>query len=183
MAPDDVVSFWHEAGPDRWFKKDEAFDARIRERFARLYDAAARGELDGWADTPEGLLALVLVLDQFSRNLFRDDARAFRHDDRALALAHAAHERGWVERLLEREDTAPVAVFAIMPLMHSEGIADQELCVRLMLRPRWADNFGFAVVHRDVIRRFGRFPHRNPVLGRHTTPAERAFLDGGGFGG
>lgn len=178
MTPQDVLRFWREAGPDAWFSKDDAFDAAIRERFAETVEAARAGKLDGWADTPEGLLALVIVLDQFPRNLFRDDARAFASDAKGAELARRAHAEGLVDAMPE-----DLAVFALMPLMHSEAIADQELCVRATLRPAWADNFRFAVVHRDVIARFGRFPHRNPVLGRHTTPAERAFLEGGGFGG
>lgn len=177
-APDDVLAFWREAGPDRWFTKDDGFDAAIRERFADTVEAARRGELDDWADTPAGLLALVIVLDQFPRNLYRDDARAFGSDETGAALARRAHREGLVEHM-----PADLAVFALVPLMHSERIADQDLCVRATLRPAWADNFRFAVIHRDVIARFGRFPHRNPVLGRHTTPAERAFLEGGGFGG
>ena len=129
------------------------------------------------------MLALVLVLDQFSRNLHRDGAAAFATDERSLALAYRAIERGWVENLLADEETRDVAVFVLMPLMHSESIVDQERCVREMLRPRWAENFRFAVVHRDVIARFARFPHRNAALGRRTTPAERGFLEAGGFGG
>lgn len=176
--PQDVLDFWREGGPDRWFNKDEAFDTRIRERFADTVEAARRGELDGWADTPDGLLALVIVLDQFPRNLFRNDARAFASDEMGIALARRAHARGLVDAMPD-----DLAVFALMPLMHSERIADQDLCVAAMLRPAWADNHRFARVHREAIARFGRFPHRNAVLGRHTTPAERDYLENGGFGG
>ena len=178
MTSQDILDFWREAGPDRWFEKNDAFDAAIRERFAGTLEAARAGELDGWAETPDGLLALIVVLDQFPRNLYRDDARAFASDGEAARLARRARREGLID------DMVPdLALFALMPLMHSERIADQEECVAAMLRPEWAENFRFAKLHRDIIARFGRFPHRNDVLGRHTTPAERAYLDGGGFGG
>ena len=183
VEPQDVVDFWRESGPEAWFTKDDAFDATIRERFGATLDAASGGGLAEWAGDAEGTLALILVLDQFTRNLRRGSADAFGEDERAVALTRRAIENGWVEDLLANERTRAVAVFALMPLMHSESIVDQEECVRRMLRPDWEGNFKFAVVHRDVIERFGRFPHRNAVLGRRTTPAERAFLDGGGFGG
>ena len=180
---DDIITFWRESGPDAWFTKDDAFDATIRERFEATWHAARRGELDDWAETPQGLLALVLVLDQFSRNLARDSAAAYESDDEGVRLACQALERGWIDDLMRDEATRPVAVFALMPFMHSESIVDQNAGVAAMLRPEWANNFDFAVVHRDIIARFGRFAHRNPVLGRRTTPAERDYLESGGFGG
>ena len=182
-TPDDVITFWREAGPDKWFKKSGAFDDAIRDRFGDAYAAARRGELDGWANGPRGALALVILLDQFSRNLEREAAAAFSHDEKALALARHAVAHGWIEDLLADEETRPVAVFALMPYMHSESIVAQQEGVRLMLRPDWKENFDFAVLHRDIIARFGRFPHRNAVLARWTTPAERAFLEAGGFSG
>ena len=178
MQPDDVISFWREAGPEKWFKKSDAFDEAIRERFGATWDEARTGRLDGWAGTAEGRLALILVLDQFPRNMFRESAKAFATDETALRQTYRAIGADEIEAM-----PPDLAVFALMPLMHSESIVDQDACVREMLVPRWEENFRFAVVHRDVIRRFGRFPHRNPVLGRATTPAERAFLDMGGFGG
>ena len=183
MKPDDIITFWREAGPEAWFKKSDAFDATIRNRFGEAYEEAAAGGFGEWEDDARGTLALVILLDQFSRNLKRDDAAAFATDARSLALSYRAIERGWVEELLADEATREIAVFALMPLMHSESIVDQNEGVARMLRPEWEGNFKFAVVHRDVIARFARFPHRNAVLGRRTTPAEQAFLDAGGFGG
>ena len=183
MQPEDVITFWRESGPDAWFRKSDAFDAAIRERFEAMYDQAVGGEVDGWAENAKGTLALAIVIDQFSRNLFRDSARAFAHDARGIALARRTVERGWVEDLLADPATEPVAVFALMPFMHSESIVDQNDGVAAMLRPRWKQNFDFAVLHRDIIGRFARFPHRNSVLGRATTPAERDYLENGGFGG
>ena len=183
MQPEDVIAFWREAGPEAWFKRSDDFDAAIRERFGETFERAAAGDLDGWSETAGGTLALTIVLDQFSRNLFRDDARAFEHDARGVALARRTLERGWVDELLADPQAQPVAVFALMPLMHSESIVDQHDGVAAMLRPAWKQNFDFAVLHRDIIARFARFPHRNPVLGRATTPAERHYLENGGFGG
>ncbi|GGE14019.1 hypothetical protein GCM10011390_36490 [Aureimonas endophytica] len=175
--PQAVIAFWREAGPDRWFKADPDFDAAIRERFAELHAAAARGELDGWAATPEGALALVLVFDQFPRNLHRGTPQAFATDGQALAVARMALSRGDAERL-DRD----LNQFLALPLMHSEDLADQEDCVAWMERIG-PDNLPFAIEHRDIVQRFGRFPHRNPILGRETTPEERRFLDDGGFAG
>ena len=182
-TPDDVLRFWREAGPERWFKKDDGFDGAIRERFATTLEAAGRGELDRWAETPAGALALILVLDQFSRNLHRESARAFANDAKALELCAKVRREGWVDALLADGETESIAIFALMPLMHSEAIGDQEAGVAAMLRPEWSVNFDFAVLHRDIILRFGRFPHRNSVLGRHTSAAEREYLANGGFGG
>jgi uncharacterized protein (DUF924 family) len=175
LAPGDVLTFWQEAGTEKWFAGGDAFDAEIRERFDGLVEKVASGDLDHWADTPDGALALILVLDQFSRNLFRGSDRSFSQDGKALALAKAAIARG---------DDAKVAgelrVFFSMPLEHSEALSDQRASVVLChaLSPQYLH---YARLHEDVISRFGRFPHRNDVLGRHTSPAERAFLDGGGF--
>ena len=174
----DILDFWREAGPDKWFTKDERFDAAIRERFADTVEEARAGKLDGWADTPDGLLALIIVLDQFPRNLFRDDPRAFASDERGAELARRAERDGWVERMPD-----DIAAFALMPLMHSEELSDQDLCVEAMRRHGFEANVPHAEEHRDIIARFGRFPHRNEVLGRKTTEEERAFLESGGFAG
>lgn len=175
--PQAVIDFWREAGKDRWFAVDPAFDEAIATRFGAVYEAAARGDLDGWAETPEGALALVLVLDQFPRNLFRGTARAFATDGRALEVARTALARGDADRLPD-----DLNQFLALPLMHSEELADQEDCVRWMERIG-LDNLPFAVEHRDIVHRFGRFPHRNAILGRQTTPEEQQFLDEGGFAG
>ena len=173
-----VLEFWTGIGPQGWFAKNDEVDAQIRERFHGLYEEAAAGKLEGWRSNTEGCLALVLVLDQFPRNMFRDDPRAFATDARAVEIASAAiadgHHLGIGEDML---------AFIYMPFMHSESILDQRRCVALMHGGGKPDNLKYAIIHHDVIARFGRFPHRNSLLGRHTTPAEQAYLDGGGFSG
>ncbi|HZO46441.1 MAG TPA: DUF924 family protein [Xanthobacteraceae bacterium] len=172
----DALAFWRAAGPDKWFKKSDAFDAEIRARFLATYEAAAAGQLSDWEATPEGALALTIVLDQFPRNIFRHDPRAFAADATARGVADRALARGFDSRF-------PVAerYFFYMPFEHSEAMADQERCCALFRAMGDADLLHWAELHADVIRRFGRFPHRNAVLGRTTTPAEKSFLDNGGF--
>lgn len=177
IGPADVVAFWREAGTEKWFKKDAEFDRAIADRFAALHDDAASGRLNDWATTPEGALALILVLDQFSRNMFRGTPKAFAADELGCAIAHRAVEAGF-DNLVPEE----MRLFMYLPFEHTESIAEQERCVRL------CHAFAFSVLpyareHERIIRRFGRFPHRNPILGRHMTPAEQAFLDNDGFAG
>jgi uncharacterized protein (DUF924 family) len=174
----DVLAFWRAAGPDKWFEKDEAFDAQIRARFLPTYFAAAAGKLKGWANDPDGALALIIVLDQFPRNMVRDNARAFAADALARAAADDAIAHGY-----DTEITVPERRFFYLPFMHSEALADQERCLRLCEAAGDDEGVDYARVHAEIIRRFGRFPHRNKVLGRTTTEAERAFLDSGGFAG
>ena len=174
-----VLDFWFGPKPGaaraEWFRKDPAFDEEIRRRFGELHAAAARRDLEAWRLSPEPLLALVIVLDQFSRNLYRGDARAFAQDAHALECAKQAVAR--------KDDLGLLPVqrqFLYLPYEHSESLADQEACVELM---RSLDAFeqtrgvsDWAVRHRDVIQRFGRFPHRNAALGRPSTPEETEFL-------
>ncbi|MGU3494330.1 DUF924 family protein [Xanthobacteraceae bacterium A53D] len=176
-TPSAVVTFWKDAGPDAWFKKDEAFDARFRDLFLDAHFCAARGEYAGWNETAEGALALMILLDQFPRNAFRGTGHMFATDPLARCYAHEALERG-----LDQQLPPELRVFLYLPFEHSEDLADQERCVAL------CDHLGgelkhYAEVHRDIIRDFGRFPHRNPALGRDTTPEEAEFLAKGGFGG
>lgn len=173
----EVVAFWRDAGPSRWFKKDAAFDAEFRRRYLAAHEQAASGAFDGWTATAEGALALLILLDQFPRNAFRGTARMFATDDRALAIARQAVEAG-----LDQQVAQELRNFIYLPFMHSESIADQERVVALT-QPLGEDAHKFAVLHRDIIARFGRFPHRNAQLGRTTTPEEQAFLDQGGFAG
>ena len=185
MKSAEVLDFWFGATPGRerpeWFRKDPAFDEEIRRRFGDLHAAAARRELEAWRASPEPMLALVVVLDQFSRNLYRNDARAFAQDAHALECANQAIARGDPLGLL------PVhRQFLYLPLEHSEDMADQERCVELM---RGLDAFEatrgiseWAVKHRDIVARFGRFPHRNAALGRNSTPEEVEFLKTPGSG-
>jgi uncharacterized protein (DUF924 family) len=178
VSPAEIVSFWRDAGYERWFEPDEHFDQTIRSRFLALHEAAARGDLAAWQDSPEGALALVILLDQFSRNLFRGTARAFAADPPARAVADRAIARGFDQAVDET-----MRVFFYLPFMHSEQLADQERCVGLCAALGNAEQSRYAAIHRDIIRRFGRFPHRNRALDRVTTPAEQEFLDGGGFAG
>ena len=177
-SPVEVISFWREAGPRQWFTQDEAFDEAIRARFLPLYEAAARGDLSAWEETPDGALALIIVLDQFPRNLFRFTPRAYATDAQARLAAHHALAAGF-----DRRCDTELRLFIYMPLTHSEALPDQERCVALFEALDLPDNLRAAKRHREIIARFGRFPHRNAVLGRATTPEEQAFLDEGGFKG
>ncbi len=177
-TPLDVLDFWWKAGPERWFAKDDAFDDDCTARFGKLHAEAAAGRLDGWQDTPEGALALIVVLDQFSRNMFRDTPKAFAQDARALAVADAALKRGF-----DRAFPLSGRQFFYMPFMHAEDIAAQERCVDLFRELGDKDGDYYALLHLDAIRRFGRFPHRNRILGRDTTEAETRYLESGGFTG
>jgi uncharacterized protein (DUF924 family) len=174
----EVVSFWQEAGPDRWFNKDAAFDQQIRERFLATYETAAAGKLSSWEESAQGALALLILLDQFPRNMFRGDARAFATDPLARAVAAGAIVRGF-----ESQVPKDLHGFFYLPFEHSEDLADQERCIALHKAIGDMENLKWAEIHADIIRRFGRFPHRNAALGRITTPEEQAFLDGGGFAG
>jgi uncharacterized protein (DUF924 family) len=177
-GPQDVLAFWRAAGPDQWFEKNPEFDAEIARRFSSVWHDAAAGRLASWEQTPEGALALVIALDQFPRNMFRGDARTYAADAAARAAAGRALDRGF-DRLIPHGERQ----FLYLPFMHSEAMADQERCVALARAHGDYEFTKYAEQHADIIRRFGRFPHRNAVLGRATTPAEQAFLDGGGFAG
>lgn len=173
----EVVAFWREAGPRLWFAKDADFDARFRGRFLALHEAVAQGGTAGWGATVEGALALILLLDQFPRNAFRGTARMYATDAAARAAARAAIGIG-----IDLDIPAALRIFAYLPLGHSESLADQELCVALAHHlppphPRQAAH------HRDIVQRFGRFPHRNAILGRETTAEEARFLAAGGYAG
>jgi len=168
----EVLAFWFgETKAERRFAKDEAFDAEIRERFGELHARLTRHVPDDWLDNPEDLLAAVIVLDQFSRNLYRDDARAFADDAVALDLAHLALRRGYDELLSPEERQ-----FLYMPFMHSEDVDDQDRAVELMEEIGNAEAADYARRHKAIVDRFGRFPHRNAVLGRESTPEEIEFL-------
>lgn len=176
-APARVIAFWRAAGQQRWFAKDPAFDAAFRERFHDRHFAAARRECDAWSATPEGSLALAILLDQYPRNAFRGTGHMYATDPLARMFARRAIEAG--------HDAAiepALRLFLYLPFAHSEDLADQDLSVALAaaLPP---PNPEHAARHRGIIARFGRFPHRNPMLGRTTTPEEQAYLDGGGYAG
>lgn len=177
ITPGDVVSFWREAGIGKWFGGGEAFDRECRERFLDAHHAAARREFDGWMESTESALALLILLDQIPRNIFRDSGHAFATDGLALHYAQRALDAGFDARI-----DAPLRMFFYLPFEHSEAMADQDRAVALFTAMGDAELLGYAVKHRDVIREFGRFPHRNATLGRTSTPDEQAWLDaGGGF--
>jgi uncharacterized protein (DUF924 family) len=176
--PADILSFWRGAGRDHWYRRDDAFDAEVRERYLKVWRKAAAGGLSSWEASDDGALALTIVLDQFPRNMFRGDARAYSSDALARDVAVRAIERGVDTRI----DPA-LREFLYLPLEHSEHLGDQLRCVDLFRGTENAENIDYAEQHADIIRRFGRFPHRNRVLGRETTPEEQAFLDAGGFSG
>ncbi|MFN4287509.1 MAG: DUF924 family protein [Brevundimonas sp.] len=176
ISPSDVVAFWKEAGPEKWFARDDAFDALFRQRFEAAHFAAARRELDHWMDSAEGALALLILLDQFPRNVWRGSAHAFATDPLALSLARRAVGLGHHSAF-----PLQLANFILLPFEHSEVLADQDRYLELVAGDPELEKWGH--IHRDIIVRFGRFPHRNAALGRETTPEEQAFLDAGGFAG
>jgi uncharacterized protein (DUF924 family) len=178
VTPAAVLAFWREAGRERWYKRNDAFDAEVRNRFLDLWQSAAAGELSAWEATDDGALALAIVLDQFPRNMFRDDIRTYSSDGLAREVASRAIARG-VDRRVE----PPLLEFLYLPFMHSEHLPDQLRCVELFGKTGQPGNLKYAEDHADIIRRFGRFPHRNRILERATTPEEQVFLDSGGFSG
>ncbi|MDG4875537.1 DUF924 family protein [Mesorhizobium sp. WSM4935] len=172
-----VTKFWRDAGEDAWFEKSDAFDTDFRNCFLELHYAAARRECDDWSKHAEGSLALMILLDQFPRNCFRGTGHMYATDPLARYFADRAIAAGQDLQLDE-----PVRVFLYLPFEHSELLADQERSVELTAA-RAPDYLKYAEEHLEIIRRFGRFPHRNKMLGRETTPEEKTFLDGGGFSG
>jgi len=180
--PADIVGFWSNAGSKKWFAKSEAFDEAIRLRFEPVHHAAARGDYAAWAQTAEGALALLLLFDQFPRNLYRGTAHAFATDPLARSIAAPA-----IDRNFHHQVEPALRPFFFTPFMHSEALADQDRSVALYeahdAETGDFESLKFAVLHHDIIKRFGRFPHRNPAFGRTTTAEERTFLAEGGFGG
>lgn len=178
MTPETLVNFWTEAGAQRWFAKDEAFDADLRTHFEAAHLTAARGGFADWEARAEGALALILLCDQIPRNIYRGSAHAFATDPRAREVARRA-----IARHFDRGYEPALRAFFYLPFEHSEDMADQDFAVALFEALGDDLYLKYALLHRDAIARFGRFPHRNLVLGRETTHEERAFLDGGGFAG
>ena len=191
-TPDDILAYWFEGAPaadaaalkrkmQRWYMGGPGLDAEIKERFGADVERALSGELDDWAGTPRGRLALVLLLDQFTRNVYRETAQAYAGDAKAQALATEAFDQG-----LDRDLDLEMRQFLMMPLVHAEDLTLQERACQLMaalveeapveLRPAYGMGIEQTRKYRDVISRFGRFPHRNGVLGRTSTPEEKAFL-------
>ena len=169
---DAVLAFWfEESTPEQWFKKDETFDATIKSRFEPTIISSLKGEQDNWADTGIGCLALIILLDQFTRNIYRDTPHAFSGDEMALALSLRCRDRGYLE-----DADGNQRHFMLMPLMHSEDIAIQDMSLPLFEKYTNARTLDYARQHRDIIARFGRFPHRNAILGRPSSAQETEFL-------
>ena len=173
----DVVQFWRDAGPGRWFAKDADFDRTFRDRFLADHESAARGELMHWLSTPDGALALVILLDQYPRNAFRGTRRMYDTDAMARKVASTAFAAGY-DRLVSES----LQMFFVLPFGHSEDLADQDRSVALARRID-AMQLARAEHHRDIVRRYGRFPHRKELLGRESTPEEIAYLENGGYQG
>ena len=180
--PADITGFWTVAGPEKWFAHSPGFDEAIRLKFEPVHHAAARGQYAAWADEADGALALVILLDQFPRNLYRGSAHSYATDPLARSIARAAVDAGF-----DRRVSGVLRFFFYMPFMHSEAIADQDRSFALLeaydAETGEIDQLKWAVIHRGIIQRFGRFPHRNAALGRVTAPEEQTFLDEGGFAG
>lgn len=180
-GPEDILKFWlDEVGPDGWYIQDDDLDTQIRARFLPVWEAAEEGRFSLWLTYPSGVLAYIILTDQFPRNMFRGSGRAFATDRAALMAAKAAVDKGWDLKIDE-----PARQFFYLPMMHSENLCDQERCVRLMcerMPQSGASNLLHARAHREVIRQFGRFPYRNHALKRHSTDQENAYVDSGGYG-
>jgi uncharacterized protein (DUF924 family) len=178
MTPETVVSFWVAAGEERWFTKDAGFDAALALRFGEALKQARLGAFDSWAESPQGALGLVILLDQVSRNIHRGSPLAFAGDARALRIAKNSVAQGFHQKM-----PAPEAMWFVMPFEHAEDLECQDRAVALFTSMGLLEMVHWADLHKDIIVRFGRFPHRNPILGRTSTPDEIAFLKSGGFAG
>ncbi|MEP2028976.1 MAG: DUF924 family protein [Paracoccaceae bacterium] len=180
-GPEEVLSFWlDEVGPEGWYNSSDDLDTEIRSRFETTWQAARDGRFALWLTFPSGALAYIILTDQFPRNMFRTDSRAFSTDKAAMTAAKSAISKGWDMRIDE-----PARQFFYLPMMHSENLCDQERCVRLMKErmPIYGDNnMLHARAHREVIRLFGRFPYRNDVLSRKPTAVESDYVQQGGYG-
>jgi uncharacterized protein (DUF924 family) len=173
-----IVDFWMTAGPERWFTKDATFDGSLAVRFGEALQQARLGAFDHWGKTPEGALGLVILLDQVSRNIHRSSPLTFAADGKALNLAKTSVSRGFHQMLVP-----PLALWLIMPFEHAEDLDAQNRGVALFGTMGLHNMVYYARLHLDIIARFGRFPHRNAVLGRRSTAEEIAFLQAGGFAG
>lgn len=178
QSPEGILDFWLRLEDEKTFSADPDFDAEIKQRFSRIHEAGMAGKLTEWKQQPKSALALVILFDQFTRNIYRGTVRAFEADTAALDIAKEAIERGF-----DLEIPVQARKWFYMPYMHSENLADQERCLELCERSGLDNTAHWAGHHAEIIRRFGRFPHRNRILGRKTTAEEQAFLDEGGFTG
>ena len=176
LKASEIIKFWQEAGPEKWFVSDPAFDTQIQALYAEAPEQALCGAYDKWLDEPEKSLALILILDQFPRNLYRKNAKAYLFDEAAKAKAGIAISKG-----CDQAFTLPLKRFFYLPYMHSENKEDQLYCIELCEKANDPDGVKYGQIHLDVIEKFNRFPHRNEALGRQSTPEELVFLEQGGF--
>ena len=176
--PMEILSFWWNAGVERWFVKNDEFDLQIVDNFTNTYEAAEKGELDHWIESPHSAMALLILLDQFPRNMFRDSPRAFATDEKALSIAQTTLDKNYYLAY-----PANIRSFYFLPFEHSEEMWAQDISVEYFRKFGDTDGHLYALIHMDIIRRFGRFPHRNKTLGRESTEAELEFLSSGGFSG
>lgn len=168
----EIIKFWfEELTPKQWFNSTKELDSKIYERFGAVHDAAVKGELESWRATPAGSLAEIIVLDQFSRNIYRDQPGAFKNDLAALILAQEAIRKNYHAKLETFK-----RVFIYMPFMHSESLKIHKKAMRLFNEPGMEENFDYEIKHKAIIERFGRYPHRNKILGRNSTAEEIEFL-------
>jgi uncharacterized protein (DUF924 family) len=173
INPTEILAFWYaEEMRSKWFASTPQLDALIKEKYEHTWEAAVRGDLDAWLNHPNGCLALAIILDQFPLNMFRGSAKSFSSEHKAIAVAKHALGLGY-EKLIERAKVA----FLYLPLMHSENLPDQDLCVQLFAAAGLENNLRFAQHHREIVRRFGRFPHRNAILGRPSSAEELHYLN------
>jgi uncharacterized protein (DUF924 family) len=171
MHPSIILNFWFsKENNTKWFIKSEDFDSLIIKKFSTIYNKAAHGNLESWEETSDGILALIIILDQFPRNMFRTSTQSFATDAKALTLAKGAIAKG-----MDKELAAEQQRFLYMPFMHSENLKDQDISVALFAKDKMSYNY--AVRHREIIQKFGRFPHRNNLLGRKSTKEEIDFLE------
>lgn len=181
VGPEEILTFWlDDVGPEGWYAQDDALDARIRERFMEAWAGACDGRYSLWLTYPSGVLAYLILTDQFPRNMFRGEGKAFSTDRAALAAAKSAVDKGWDMKIDE-----PARQFFYLPMMHSENLCDQDRCVRLLCQrmpETGAANLLHARAHREVIRKFGRFPYRNAALSRQMTEPEQDYVTAGGYG-
>jgi len=173
ITPSEILEYWYSDDIKKyWFNSYPALDREIRERYEKIWEAAKKGELAHWQSSPEACLALVIVLDQFPLNMYRGEAKSFSTENMAIEMARYAVKRGF-----DKEINQSMLSFLYMPFMHSENLDDQNLSVKLFTDAGFESNLKFAEHHRDIIKRFGRFPHRNKALGRMSTPDEIAYLN------
>lgn len=172
MSPEIIINFWFsESSQDFWFNSTPELDTQLRDRFVDTWLAAAEGKLSEWEESAEGALALAIILDQFPLNMFRGQALTYSTDSQARKVVKAAIDKGFDQKL-----TNDQKAFLYLPFMHSEEMADQERSVELFNKPELEQSYRFALHHQNIVKRFGRFPHRNAILGRHSTPEEIEYL-------